>query len=77
MFGSMSRHLHALVDLIDDLRLKDVQTRLANWLLKRCPTPLSDQAVVVELGRTKGVLAAELGATSETLSRTLAELRTR
>jgi len=77
MLGSMSRHLHALVALLDDLRLKDVQTRLTGWLLKRCPKPLGDEAAVVELDRTKGVLAAELGTTSETLSRTLAELRTR
>ena len=77
MVAAMSRHLHALVGLIDDLRLKDVQTRLASWLLKRCPHPAGDGAVLVELDRPKGVLAAELGATSETLSRTLAELRTR
>jgi CRP-like cAMP-binding protein len=75
MLGSMGRHLHTLVGLLDDLRLKDVQTRLVGWLLRRCPTPLGDKAAVVELDRTKCVLAAELGATSETLSRTLAELR--
>ena len=77
MLGSMSRHLHNLVALIDDLRLKSVQTRLANWLLRRCPKPLTDEPVVVELDRPKGILAAELGTTSETLSRTLAERRAR
>jgi CRP-like cAMP-binding protein len=75
MLGSMSEHLRELVGLLDDLTLKDMETRLANWLLKRCPRPLSDEPVVIELDRTKRVLAAEMGATSETLSRTLAKFR--
>jgi CRP/FNR family transcriptional regulator len=75
MLGSMSRHLQELVGLIDDLTLKDVQTRLVCWLLKRCGKPLGDKAAIVELDRTKGVLAAEFGTTNETLSRTFAELR--
>jgi CRP-like cAMP-binding protein len=36
---------------------------------------LGDKAAIVELDRTKGVLAAEFGTTNETLSRTFAELR--
>jgi CRP-like cAMP-binding protein len=75
MLGSMSRHLHTLVGLIDDLTLKDVQTRLVCWLLKRCGKPLLDHAVVIRLEQTKGVLASEFGTTNETLSRTFAELR--
>ena len=35
MLGSMSQHLRVLVGLVDDLTLKDVETRLSNWLLKR------------------------------------------
>lgn len=75
MLGSMSQHLRVLVSLVDDLTLKDVETRLANWLLKLCPRPLPRQAVVVQLDRPKKLLAAEMGTTSETLSRTLAKLR--
>ena len=75
MLGSMSQHLRVLVGLLDDLTLKDMETRLANWLLKRCPRPISDRAVEIELDRTKRVLAAEMGTTSETLSRTLAKFR--
>ena len=75
MVGSMSRHLHALVGLIDDLTLKDVQTRLVCWLLKRCGNPLLDNAVVIRLDRTKSLLASEFGTTNETLSRTFGELR--
>ena len=75
MLGSMSQHLRVLVGLLDDLALKDTETRVANWLLKRCPQPLRAGEIVIELDRTKRVLAAELGATSETLSRTLAKFR--
>lgn len=77
MLGSMSQHLRVLVGLLDDLTLKDVETRLANWLLKRCPRPLPDGAVEFQLDRTKRVLAAELGTVSETLSRTFAAFRDR
>lgn len=75
MLGSMSQHLRVLVGLLDDLTLKDMETRLANWLLKRCPRPLPSGPSVIQLGRTKRVLAAEMNTTSETLSRTLAKFR--
>ena len=75
MLASMSRHLQTLVGLIDDLTLKDVQTRLVGWLLKRCGKPLGNEPAVVNLDRSKSVLAAEFGTTNETLSRTFAELR--
>ena len=75
MLGSMSQHLRVLVGLLDDLTLKDMETRLANWLLLRCPRPLPNEPFVIRLDRTKRVLAAEMGATSETLSRTLAKFR--
>jgi CRP/FNR family transcriptional regulator len=75
MLGSMSVHLRVLVGQLEDLTLKDVETRLANWLVKRCPSPDSDQPVTIELKMTKRVLAAELGTVSETFSRTLAKFR--
>jgi CRP-like cAMP-binding protein len=75
MLGSMSAHLRILVGQLDDLRLKDVETRLTNWLVKRCPAPANGHAVKIELPMTKRVLAAELGTVSETFSRTLAKFR--
>jgi CRP/FNR family transcriptional regulator len=75
MLGSMSSHLRVLVGQLEDLTLKDVETRLANWLIKRCPNPQSEQPVHIELAMTKRVLAAELGTVSETFSRTLAKFR--
>lgn len=75
MLGSMSQHLRVLVGLVEDLTLKDVETRFLNWLVKRCPRDGAGNAVDVELGMTKRVLAAQLATTSETLSRTFAKLR--
>jgi CRP-like cAMP-binding protein len=72
MLGSMSSHLRVLVGLLDDLTLKDVETRVLNWLVNRCP---ASGSAVVKLGSTKRVLAAELATSSETLSRTFARLR--
>lgn len=75
MLGSMSSHLRLLVGQLEDLTLKDVETRLANWLVKRCPNPPTEAPVKIELTMTKRVLAAELGTVSETFSRTLAKFR--
>lgn len=75
MLASMSAHLRVLVGQLEDLTLKDVETRLAHWLMKRCPDPDAEQPVTIELHTTKRVLAAELGTVSETFSRTLAAFR--
>jgi CRP-like cAMP-binding protein len=74
MLASMAIHLRALVAHIEDLTMKDVETRLTNWLLKNAP-PTGEEQPVIALKGTKRALAAELGTVSETLSRTLAKLR--
>lgn len=75
MLGSMSAHLRILVAQLEDLTLKDVETRLANWLLKRCHDCASERPCEIVLTTTKRVLASELGTVSETFSRSLAKLR--
>ncbi len=75
MLAAMSVHLRVLIGQLEDLTLKDVETRLANWVVKRCPDPQSSKPQRIELKTTKRVLAAELGTVSETLSRTLAKFR--
>jgi CRP/FNR family transcriptional regulator len=75
MLGAMSLHLRTLVGQLEDLSVKDVETRMAHWLLKRCPAAAGDQPHTFELPMTKRMLAAELGTVSETFSRTLAKLR--
>jgi CRP-like cAMP-binding protein len=72
MLGSMSVHLRVLVGMLDDLTLKDVESRLLNWLVKH---GRHAPGGIIPLPGTKRVLAAELGTSSETLSRTLARLR--
>jgi len=74
MLASMSMHLRVLVGLVEDMTLKDVETRFINWLLKRCDVSKSGLQEFALEG-TKRVLAAELSTSSETLSRTFAALR--
>ncbi len=75
ILGSVAMHMRVLISQIEDLTLKDVETRLASWLLKRCPDLYCEQPVVIQLTSTKRVIAAELGTVSETFSRTLAKFR--
>ena len=75
MIGSMSQHLRLLVNAIEDLQGKDVETRLIHWLLKRCPQPRPSGPFEIALDVTKTVLASELSTRNETLSRALARLR--
>ena len=73
MLASLSRHLHELVSTIESYRLRDAETRLLHWLVRRCPA--GDGPVGIQLGTSKGVWASELGTRQETLSRLLAKLR--
>ncbi|MCX8107224.1 MAG: Crp/Fnr family transcriptional regulator [Verrucomicrobiae bacterium] len=77
MLASLSKRLRMMVALVTDLSLQSIETRVANWLLRRCPDPASKTPVNVILPATKRLLAAELGTVSETLSRTLAKFRSR
>ena len=75
LLRSTHHHVCRLVELLDDLTLKDVKTRIAEWLVERCPDPQSSEPCRIELDTTKRVLAAELGTASETFSRALAKFR--
>ena len=75
MLGAMGAHLRAVVRQLEDLTLRDVETRLAYWLVKRCPNPQGETPVKIELILTKRMLAAELGTVGETFSRMLAAFR--
>lgn len=75
MLGSVSAHLQVMVRQLEDLRVNNVQTRLANWLMKRCVSTATDRPTRIDLTMPKRVLAAELGTVSETFSRTLAKFR--
>jgi len=75
MMASMSEHMRGLITTLENLTLKDAETRLMNWILRRCPHPLTRKPTEVAIGMTKALLSCELGTRQETLSRSLAKLR--
>jgi CRP/FNR family transcriptional regulator, dissimilatory nitrate respiration regulator len=75
MLGSMSQHLKHFVQLLQDFRGRQFEARLADWIVHHCPAAAAGCPAVLELPVTKKILAAQLGATSETLSRTFARFR--
>jgi len=75
MLGSMSLHLKHLVQMIDDLKFKQIECRLANWLVRNANPETADKQLLVELPMSKKLLASQLGVTSETLSRAFARFR--
>ncbi len=75
MLSSMSLHLKHLVQLLQDLKGRQIEARLADWILRQSPAAAAGCPAVLELPVSKKVLAGQLGVTSETLSRTLAKLR--
>ncbi len=76
ILASMSQHMRGLISSLEGVTLKDAETRLMNWILRRCPKPLGHAPAEVAIGMTKTMLSGELGTRQETLSRTLAKLRT-
>lgn len=71
---SMSVHLRHLVQLLEDQKFTDIESRLANWLLRQASTA-EGEVRVVTLDTSKKLLANQLGVASETLSRALARFR--
>lgn len=78
MLATMSRLLFHLTKQLEDLSLKEVLSRLARFVWDRCVETHGRVAddLSFELNITKTHLAAYLGTISETLSRTLARLKT-
>lgn len=75
MLGSMSLHLKHLVQSLQGIKSRQIEYRLADWLLRQTPPAATGGQGVCELPMTKKVLAGQLGVTSETLSRTFARFR--
>ena len=74
MLAAMSRRLRDLLHTVEYLTPTNVHDRLIRWLLLRCPRPLGDAPIWVQLETSKSTLASELGMRLETLSRALARL---
>jgi CRP/FNR family transcriptional regulator len=77
MLATLSRLMFHLTRQLEDLSLKEVSARLARYILERCQETHGkiEAGLIVELPTTKTHLAAYLGTISETLSRTLARLK--
>lgn len=71
--ASLSRQLQELESVLEDRQSKDVETRLAEWLLRHIAEGTSRMAVRLET--TKSMIASEVGTSRETLSRTFAKFR--
>lgn len=74
---SMSLHLRFLVETIEDLKLKQAESRVAQWLLRNAAAGGSEASdgAVVTLPLAKRLLASQLGITAETFSRVFARWR--
>jgi CRP/FNR family transcriptional regulator len=75
LLESMNRRMRFLVCKLESLQAMDAECRLAQWLCLR--HSCQGQAGQVRPAGTKQQLAAELGITPETLSRSLGRLRER
>ncbi|MBF0528436.1 MAG: Crp/Fnr family transcriptional regulator [Deltaproteobacteria bacterium] len=71
LLAVLSTRLHRLANLVEDLSLKEVPTRLASYLLILRSRQKSDN---LELDMTKGQLAGMLGTIPETMSRILTRM---
>jgi len=79
MIVSLSHYLRRFASLIEELSLKEVSSRIAKYLidlsLKLSKEGKSPKEVELDLSKTQ--LASKLGTISETLSRTLAKMKTK
>lgn len=73
MLAAMSRHLHSLVNQIEQLQTRSGAQRLAQFLVSLAP--VSEGAAVVALPYDKSLIAHRLGMKPESLSRAFARLR--
>lgn len=72
MLASMSGHLKALVEQIEQMKLLSGAQRLAEFLLRLCPN--AEREAVVGLPYDKALIANRLGMKPESLSRSLSRL---
>ncbi len=75
IISSMSLHFRHLVQLLEDQKFKDIESRLANWLLRQAEPAHAPESMTVTLDISKRLLANQLGVAGETLSRALARFR--
>lgn len=74
MLAAMSRHLHSLMNQVEQLQIRSSAQRLAQFLVSLAP--VSTGAAVMALPYDKSLIAHRLGMKPESLSRAFARLRT-
>lgn len=76
ILASMGMHLRMLVQNLQDMKGRQIESRLAAWLLQQ-PSDKAPggEGEIVILQISKKMLAGQLGVTGETLSRTFARMR--
>lgn len=72
IMASMSLHLRFLVSRLEQQKYQQADSRLAGWLFEQLSDSTSES---FKLTIKKKILAAQLGITSETLSRTLLQFK--
>jgi len=72
MLGAISRHLHQMVAEVEQLKTRNGEQRLANFLAGLCGK--TSGSCEISLPYDKGLVAARLGMRPESLSRHLANL---
>ena len=72
LLAGLARTVRSLASMSHDLVHKDAEHRLAEWLLRRCLP--SGEELLVPLSERKRDVAAQLGITPETFSRSLKAL---
>ncbi|HEY4081310.1 MAG TPA: Crp/Fnr family transcriptional regulator [Burkholderiaceae bacterium] len=73
LLAGLARTVRSLAAMSHDLVYKDAERRLAVWLLRRCQP--SGNELLVPLSERKRDVAAQLGVTPETFSRSLKAMR--
>jgi CRP-like cAMP-binding protein len=72
LLTALSRQVQELAATVHDLMHRDAESRLAVWLMQRCTArDASNDGLQLRLAERKRDIAAQLGITPETLSRTM------
>jgi len=77
VFRSMAKWLRRFADIIQSLTFRDVESRLASYIISQCKEEHGSGAddITITLGVEKSMLASYLGTIPETLSRALRRMQ--
>jgi len=73
MLASMAKHLHAMAQEVEHMKVRTSQQRLARFLVKLCQS--DEGPCTIKLPYDKNLIASRLGMKAETLSRVFSKLK--